>query len=114
VQTFRRLCSITAAAVAVTAFAVAFWGVALAGIWVTVRATALGDARAAAITMSVSAVLLWCVRWLGIRLREYLGDGAITYLLDAMLSQREWMKRHWTPAAPQPTLPSPRPARHAR
>lgn len=91
---FRKLRTISVTSVSVSVTALIFWGVAVDAIWKPMGAPALGDDRAAAVTLSVAAVLLWAVQWLS-------GRGMI-YLLDAMLTQRAWYRKRLGLTGPLP------------
>jgi hypothetical protein len=81
--------------VSVSVTALAFWGIAIAGIWEPFAGTALDDDRAAAVVTGVAAVLLWLARWLTDRLK----DDGMAYLVDSMLIQRH---RHHGETPEQP------------
>lgn len=103
---FRGARSITVIAVWATVIAFALWVIAVAAIWLPLSDRAYGDIRAAADFTATSAVMLWLFRWLG--------NKGMLYLIEMLLTQRDWTRRRLPSSGPHQAMRPVPPARHAR
>jgi hypothetical protein len=81
---------------AVTVTAAASWAATVASIWLPVDERALPVLRTTAAVSSVALMFMLAMRWLN--------GGAITYLLDAMLTQRAQNRDRKPPTIPFPRV----------
>lgn len=64
------------------------WASVFAGTFAPVNFRLLADVRSVAVTLSLAALGFWATCKVRGYVDRRLGDGGMTYLLDAMLSQR--------------------------